>query len=62
MIGGYIFTFEIVNTVPDNYVIAKLAFLQPSKLHVSKTLLKEFITTFVVNVSHLSGENFNFQK
>lgn len=54
----------------DNYACAKLACLHPLQLRASnnlnmpydRSLLKEFITDFVINVSQLSGEILTFKK
>lgn len=55
--------------MPDNHASAKVAILHQSKMHVSENsmsydrpLLNGFITTFVINVSHLSGEIITFEK
>lgn len=58
------------NTMLDNYASAKLACLHPLQLHASnnlnmqydRSLQKEFITDFVINVSQLSGEILTFKK
>lgn len=64
-------SYLMVNTVPDQYASTKVAFLHPSKLHVSKIsnmskniidhCLKRVLTTFVIDVSLLSGEIFAFK-
>lgn len=54
--------------MPGIYASAKVTFLHASKLHVSKKvktydspLLKEFITTFAINILHLPGGAFTYK-
>lgn len=69
VVTGSLLSTETINTVSDNYASAEVAFMYPSKLHECKNkklpyarpLLKEFINTFVVKLSHLSDENFTFK-
>lgn len=59
---------NIYNTVPDNYFSAVVAFLHPLKMQIRKnpyvpnyrSLPREFETTFVFNVFHMTGEIFTF--
>lgn len=65
------FTFFIINTVPDNYASAKMAFLYPIRMYIHIFLYtcisidrpspEGDITNFVFSVSRLTDEIFTLK-